>query len=247
MSEKGRFWQLDLLRGVAVFGMIIFHAFFILDFYGVVESNMGAGPWHAFGQVIRYTFLGLVGVGMVISYRRFLKMGSRWGAIRWQWRRAVMVFAAGMLVSLITSVFLPEYYVKFGILHLIGVSIFVLSFLMWNRWVVLVAGVAAFWWGYFQDDGGVFLFVKNWNLRSVDYFPLFPWMGVVALGIFLGEVFYGRIKLAVFDGLRKCFLLRFMVFWGRHALVVYLLHVPILMALFLGFGIIHLTKLKLAI
>lgn len=242
-----RFAELDILRGLAVIGMIIFHAFFILDFYGVMESAMFSGWWHVFGQVVRYLFLGLVGVGMVISYRGVLAKGwSKWQAVRWQWRRAIMVFASGMLVSLATVMFLPEAYVRFGILHLIGFSIFVLSFLMWNRWLALGVGIFSLWAGYFGGELGDRVFsgagLAGVEARAIDYFPVFPWIGVVALGVLLGYFFYpgGQSKFH-FDFANP--LLKPVLFLGRHSLLVYLLHVPILVALFVLLRIMSVAQM----
>lgn len=243
-----RFAELDVLRGLAVIGMIVFHAFFILDFYGVRESDLRSGIWHGFGQVVRYLFLGLVGIGMAISYKRFLAGGvgrsglwRKWQGMRWQWRRAILVFASGMLVSLATVIFLPEAYVRFGILHLIGLGIFVLSFLMWNRWLVLVFAIFSFWLGYFGNLESLdFLRVDSY--RAIDYFPVFPWIGVVALGIFLGYFLYpnGQSKFH-FDFANPLF--KPVLFLGRHSLLVYLLHVPILVALFVLLRIMSLAQL----
>jgi uncharacterized membrane protein len=72
---------------------------------------------------------------------------------------------------------------------------------------------------------------------SVDYTPLFPWFGVVLAGMGIGEFLYG-------EGVRHFpaprfpeFLVRPLSFLGRHSLVIYLVHQPvILLVLYLATG-----------
>lgn len=275
-----RFLELDLLRGVAVVGMIVFHFFFILDFYGVKESAMREGGWEVLGQFVRFTFLGLVGVGMVISYGRVVA-GGRWLAISRQWKRGTVILIAALVVSLATYLFLGEkFYVRFGILHLIAVSIFFWSFFVEWKWAVLVLSLVSFWaggWSFGKGFGvilnsgagggfgfgagfgagggfGEWLGSFSYFLRAgagfgaqgvsaaqaIDYFPLFPWMGIVGVGIFIGHLYvdgrwFKRAHAVVGVGGFPGRVLRWFVGFvgvlqvvGRYSLAIYLLHVPLI-------------------
>ena len=66
---------------------------------------------------------------------------------------------------------------------------------------------------------------------SVDYEPLFPWMGCVLIGMGLGEYLYH-------DGLRQFvvpdipgIIVQPLAFLGRHSLLIYLIHQPIIILL----------------
>src|SRR3989338_3496258 len=100
-SNQRRFLELDFLRSLAVIGMIVFHFFFILDFYRIYANDMFSGWWHVLGQFVRFTFLILVGICMTISYQR---SHSRWRQIR---RGSIVLFFA-MIVTLATRIFVPE-------------------------------------------------------------------------------------------------------------------------------------------
>ena len=65
---------------------------------------------------------------------------------------------------------------------------------------------------------------------SVDYTPVFPWLGVVLIGMALGDVLYP-------NGVRSFTLPRLpenvlapLVFMGRHSLLIYLVHQPLILA-----------------
>jgi uncharacterized membrane protein len=57
-----------------------------------------------------------------------------------------------------------------------------------------------------------------------DYVPLFPWFGVVLLGIFLG-----RLIIAHPVWLSRYHVMRPLALAGRHSLAIYLLHQPVLL------------------
>jgi uncharacterized membrane protein len=58
-----------------------------------------------------------------------------------------------------------------------------------------------------------------------DYVPLFPWTGVLLLGIALGHALV-KNRFAVLEPLARA--PRMLRFLGRHSLAVYLLHQPLL-------------------
>lgn len=224
---KKRFLELDFLRGLAVLGMIVFHFFFILDFYQIYSSEMFSGWWHVLGQFVRFTFLILVGIGMVISFER---SHSLWRQVK----RGIIVLFFAMIVTLATWFFVPDQYVRFGILHLIGTSIIILSLIVKWHFIALLLAIFAMSLGYYVRDG-IFILFQNSSIQTIDYFPIFPWIGVVAFGIFLGHNFYTKeIARPNFGFLQKVPLM----FLGRHSLLIYMLHVPIILALLFGSGVL---------
>jgi uncharacterized membrane protein len=73
-----------------------------------------------------------------------------------------------------------------------------------------------------------------------DYVPVFPWIGVVLLGIYAGRFIFmqnrpDRLSLAP-SGKLAGFFVRFPAWLGRHSLLIYLLHQPILL------GILYLAR-----
>ncbi len=77
--------------------------------------------------------------------------------------------------------------------------------------------------------GGLFLPFGFLGAPSVDYFPLFPWISVVAGGVLLSDFVAGVASR--FEGVR------WVNFLGRNSLWVYMMHVPLI------WGVILLTKM----
>jgi uncharacterized membrane protein len=66
----------------------------------------------------------------------------------------------------------------------------------------------------------------------VDYYPLTPWFGVALLGVFAGYTLYphGQPRFTWPD-LSSVSIVRGLRFLGRHSLLIYLCHQPILFGL----------------
>ena len=60
---------------------------------------------------------------------------------------------------------------------------------------------------------------------STDYFPLFPWLFLYLCGFFAGRIFLER---GLMSGRAFRFRIGFPAFMGRHSLLIYLLHQPVL-------------------
>ncbi|MDA1060294.1 MAG: heparan-alpha-glucosaminide N-acetyltransferase [bacterium] len=227
-NKKNRFRELDLLRGFAVLAMIVFHAFFLLDYYGEYSFEMFSGWWHVLGQFVRFSFLGLVGISMVISYQ---KSHSR---VRQLYRGfKVLIFA--MLVSFVTYFAVGEEFIRFGILHLIAFSIIVLSFIVDRKYISLLIGILLIYLPFLNENINSLLFI-DFGKYGIDYFPIFPWMGIVAFGIFLGHFLYPKG-----EALFKIDLPQKMLglYWfGKKALWIYMVHVPIIIGVFWAIGLL---------
>ena len=78
MSIRGldqRFWEVDMLRGIAVLMMITFHLLFDLNYLGIVSFNIQGGPLWFFGRLTAFIFIFLVGASLKLSYMRTVLIG----------------------------------------------------------------------------------------------------------------------------------------------------------------------------
>ncbi len=213
--------EIDALRGLAVLCMIFFHGFLDASFLGLLTFHAFVWPWILAVRAVQILFLILVGVSVFLSSRPFED----------QCVRGVKIFGAGLLVSLATYWFFPSDYVRFGVLHCIGVAIpLVALFKTRPRGAVLgVVGVLMATSFLQSSSYGAFWSIPFGlppaDFRTLDYFPLFPWLSVPLLGLFVASRVYpqrqptGLAVLAQVPGIG---------FLGRHALAIYLLHQPIL-------------------
>lgn len=232
-----RYTELDIIRSLAVIGMVVYHGAYDLQIFQGLDIDVTTGLWKVFERVVAITFLLLVGISFAISWNRTPAEKRRFKFIK----RGLIVIGCGMLVSIGTYVIDPATYVRFGVLHLIGVSILLLPlFARLKEKTLMIALpliVAHAWVPLLRVPSEWFLplGLMPANFKTVDYFPLIPWFGVVLIGFVLGQFFYvdhlhWRSKLPHLKTESKT-LESSLTFPGRYALIIYLLHQPILMAI----------------
>lgn len=231
---KSRIWELDALRGVCVLGMIAVHFVYDLtELYGIVSWQYPG--WFAFvkdwGGVL---FLLISGICATLGSRSV--------------RRGLIVFACGMLCTAVTAGMAllglsgKSIVIYFGVLHCLGVCM-----LLWAALrrlptpvlggagaVMVVCGLllrgCAFSFPYLMPLG----FVPE-GFASSDYFPLLPNLGFFLLGTVLGRTLY-REKKTRFPSVRQSSpAVKFLTAVGKYSLQIYLLHQPILAAVFAVF------------
>jgi uncharacterized membrane protein len=221
-DQPKRILELDVLRGLAIVGMIIYHIGFSLDFYGIQEIAVREGGWAVLRRSVQFSFLGLVGILLFISKK----------TPKQQTKRAFIVFVCALIITQVTWIVIPDFYVRFGILHLIATSIVMMSFFSQRPYYALAIGCMSLILGTYikLPAAGA----------SIDYFPIFPWLGVVAFGVFIGNMLYKKRTPLV--RLKKNILTTPLSFLGRHSLIVYMVHVPMIIAALVIIGILPLER-----
>jgi uncharacterized membrane protein len=236
-TRAARFWEIDVLRGMAILWMIAFHCTWDLILYGWIRVNMSRGPWPWFSRIIATTFLTLAGISLVISDSR---TGGRQGGFRKYLLRGLKIFGFGLVISGVTYLMFGDDFVVFGILHLIGFSIAAAyPFLPYRRrWIGLSLGIALLIVGSYLNRQTVLhpwfipLGVNERGRAMLDWYPILPWFGMLLIGIWIGHALYrgGQRRFALPDGSHLP-VIRQLAFLGRHALFIYLVHQPLLVGI----------------
>ena len=231
-AGRRRYQIVDLMRGVAIALMIAYHFSFDLNYYGFIEQDFYEGRfWIGFRVIIVSLFLGLVGVSLVLAHARGFRP-------RPYFRRLGILVACAALVSLGSWLMFPKSMIFFGILHFIAVaSVLGLLFLRLH-WLNLLLGAAlvaigiSFAHPRFDQPGWQWLGLVTRKPVTEDYVPLLPWFGVVLIGIFLGRVLFLRPGVSWLADWRSAHpLARLGSLAGRHSLLIYMVHQPILLGL----------------
>lgn len=240
-----RFAEVDLLRTTAITLMIVYHAAFDLSWFYGWDIDVLNGGWKWLAHVTASLFLVLVGVSAVLLRKNMQAKGADAASIRLRFvQRGLWVLTCGMLVSLATVAVDPATFVRFGILHLIGVSLLVLPFVLrlgvWNLLLALPLLASYMLTAVPHDASPLFIPFGFFpaSFATVDYYPLLPWFGMVLAGAGLGHLFYARTTpLSHPDSpVRR----RIDAFgasasggWftapGRHSLLLYMVHQPLLL------------------
>lgn len=223
--EKIRFFEIDFFRGLAVIMMIIYHFIFDLNYFEFIKVNMYSGFLGIFQKVIAISFIFLVGISLSISYKNKSKKDIT--------KSGLKIFSFGLILTVLTLIFVRNQVIYFGILHFIGLSIIISILFIRFFKLNLILGIISIIIGYLIKNISIntnlliFLGLKSRNFSTLDYFPLFPWFGLILIGIFIGKLIYkNRTKSVINEPKIKLF--KFLEFLGRKSLFIYLIHQPIL-------------------
>ncbi len=243
-----RLWEIDALRGVAVVLMVFYHFMWDLYYFNIAAVNVFAEPWQLFARSIGTLFLLILGVSVTLRAAR-MHASPAASAGRRFWRdsliRAGVLYGLGMLITLGTYLFIGDAYVRFGILHLLGLSMILATpFVYVAPWVSLLVGALAMGLGVYlntlviSSPWLVWLGVLQAGITMVDYYPLLPWLGIALWGVALGLWIYPqgqrRFPLPDWSSFVPVTSLRWV---GRHSLIIYMLHQPVLMGLLYALGL----------
>ena len=238
-----RIHLMDELRGFAVFCMVFYHGFYTLAFlmgqsWGewLYRFFMPAEPWFA------GLFIFIAGISSNLTHSNLV--------------RGVKLLGVALLVTLATAIAVPEELIVFGILHFLSVCMIAFGLLQLLRrrlgrteelpfrlWPVVVCAVLFIVTrylasGYLQIPFVLRVFLPSgwyqaWlaplglpgpGFSSADYFPLLPWCCVFAAGTVVGRL----AKAGKFPAWTYPSRVPFFSFLGRHALLIYVLHQPVI-------------------
>lgn len=240
---------MDLIRGWTLLSMVCYHLVWDLVYlFGFEWKWYLSKTGFLWQQSICWTFIFLSGFCLPLG-----KSGNR---------RGWTVFACGVLVSGITILAMPENRVVFGVLTLIGSCMLLLrssehllerippniGFVAGWMMFFLTKNISEGYLGFgekillvlpkswYRNLMTAYLGLPNRGFYSTDYFPLFPWIFLFAAGYFFCLLLRRR-------GIRwelRAVRLPFVEWMGRHSLIIYLLHQPILYGILLvGFSLLR--------
>jgi uncharacterized membrane protein len=231
MSEAhpARLIPLDTARTLALAAMVIFHFTFDLALFGHIPGETMFQPfWHYFARLIAGSFLFLAGVSLWLAHGQ----GIRWPAFG---KRFAKVAAAAVLVTVMSIWFVPGGTIWFGILHAIAAMSLVGLLFLRLPWPVTLAVAGVFFaaaWGprspVFNPLWLVWTGLAETRPNMGDYVPLIPWAAPALAGI----AFAKALRVEAWDRTTPSRAVENLTFPGRHSLVIYLIHQPILIGLF---------------
>lgn len=216
----------DALRALALVAMIAYHFVFDLRYFGAIDADFEHDRlWLTLRALILSSFLLLAGVSLVLADR------ARASRARF-WRHVAMIAACALLVSAGSYAMLPRSYIWFGVLHAIALTLVLARPLAPYPFAALVLGIAIIAAGVtlahpaFDHRTLGWLGFMTAKPRTEDYVPLFPWAGVVLVGIAAGHALM-RSNFALLRPLAR--MPRWFLVPGRHTLFVYMVHQPLLL------------------
>jgi len=237
-ANSGRFIEIDVLRGLAIILMIFLHIIWDLDYFGLFPINTQI---YQFQKIVPTIFFILLGVCLVVSKNKKITQTS-FDEITYNkhlFLRGLKIFGLGMIITLVTMIFIPDKPIFFGVLHCIGFSIILsIPFMKFKYYNLLFASLVIligflFSQNSIEDPTLIHLVVglqpTNIAQYTIDYFPLFPWFGACLFGIVLGKLLYKdnerRFRIPDISKYKPVTMFSWL---GKHSLTIYLLHQPII-------------------
>jgi uncharacterized membrane protein len=231
-----RWGVINVAHGAAIAAMIVYHFSWDLSFLQLIGTNILQVPaWRWFARGIAGSFLALAGFGLALAhvqgFRRvpFLK-------------RLMKVGGAALAVTLVTYFAFPESYIFFGILHCIAVSsVLALPFLRLNPALTFVVAVFCLIAPWLFTSPALDVPWLDWlglgasDPVTNDYVPIFPWFGLVLIGVAAGKLLLAqRETLGLARWRAENPFSKILVWAGRKSLPIYLTHQIILLGLLYG-------------
>ncbi len=232
-----RLHYLDVTRGLAIILMIIYHFSFDLDNFNYIQIDMDHSIfWKSFRAIIVTLFLTTMGISLALTHSQSGK-DICWSCLK---KRTLFLGVASVLVSVGSYIQFPETWIYFGILHFILFASWLGLLFIGKPWLSLITAIAIL-------IGSTFGWLHTHALFELVHLPLhlpvrytedmvniFPWFAPVLMGIFIVAKDWHLLP-----RLKPSFFSRKLSFMGRHSLIVYLIHQPILFGATLLFYKLH--------
>ncbi|MBO5221924.1 MAG: DUF1624 domain-containing protein [Clostridia bacterium] len=235
--KKKRYTVPDLLRGIAVLSMIVYHVLWDLVYIFDVPF-----PW--------FRSEGATVVQLGIRWAFLLISGFCWSFGKRALKRGAFVLLCSAVISGVTAIVTPKSLILFGVLTLIGLGmILTVPLHRWTKRVPPLLGLAVctllfiltanirrgaidiFGYPLVQLPTGLYanyftacLGFPPTGFHSSDYVPLIPWIFLYWIGYYLYRIME---RYNLLNHL-SCISQKHLEWIGRHALIIYMVHQPLI-------------------
>ncbi|MDS0524543.1 DUF1624 domain-containing protein [Clostridium sp. SHJSY1] len=233
---------IDEFRGAAIILMITYHFFYQGVLWGTLDSKLLDNQIiEAVRLSSEVLFISIAGISSSFSKNNY--------------KRGLICLYCGILITFTTYFFIPDELISFGILHFLGISMilyelfknklkkikplngivislmfFTLTYLIFYKEVYLNDLLSVYWINYLRNNGYLNIIGLTSNtFISSDYFPMIPWIFLFFTGVFAGKIIKSVYKIK--ENLTTK--LNILAYLGRHSLMIYMTHIPIIIGIVL--------------
>ena len=210
--------ELDSLRATALVMMLVLNFVTDLNHFGIMNTETG-DQWWWIARIAASLFVGISGVSYFLAHRLEYDFTKTSG------RTKRLIFWA-FVITIITYIFEPSAYVRFGVLHLLALASIVAFPVARKPEFALGIGLILLIIPLSSNSNLVWLGLRETGFLAVDYFPLNPWLGIFFIGLALASRIYPEGK-----PLTEIQWPERWLWFGRNTLTIYVIHQPILIGL----------------
>ncbi len=236
--KKKRILWLDYLRAVGILFVMWYHLIYDINaFYGSCDWIYSMGM-NVFRDCMVAMLVLISGISCHFS-RNNLKRGA-------------ICFCFAMILTLVTYIMDPTLYIRFGVLHMFGLSMIAYGLLspylrVKRQWLAAIFCFLGFLLTFMLSNEAIglyrlplvrmpqFLYQTKYlfwlglpevAFTSADYYPLLPWTLLFFVGGFLGDYVKKYCRCEKMPEIKT------LSFIGKNTMILYLVHQPLYYGIF---------------
>lgn len=190
-----RIYLIDNIRSIAFILMIIQHIFYFYDVNNAFLTNISSNPLiELSGTVSRTLFIFLTGFSLASSYSKEKYKNTKTFLYQ-KLKRSLLILIHAFIITFVSYIFYPKYYVRFGVLHFIGLSTLLLSIITPYKTLYPIILLLSL---YIKLNINKIphintiidtIFGTNIYFNMMDYFPLIKNIPLLLLGMTASTIF----------------------------------------------------------
>jgi len=185
-----RVYLLDNLRGLAFLFMVFQHIFYFYDLSNNYQTQTAQNIFIEYSGIIARTlFILLAGYSVYMAYNKDLNNNDLNNKDKTHYiikriKRSLEICVHAAIISGITYVLYPEFFIRFGILHFIALGTFIISLLAPYKILSLLFLLCTIIFKYPKINTVIDVIIgTSTKYNMMDYFPLNKWLPVLTLGL----------------------------------------------------------------
>ena len=228
-----RYESIDILKGVAVIFMLIFHIFYFPNQYGYKEFNYDTTTLNLMARIAQIIFITGVGINIYLSYENSKNKEEFYEK---QLKRIFKLLSLAIFITLFSYYIFGDKFVKFGILHFMAIASLILMLFVDNQKVLIgIIFIALILKVLIKQDPNMFLFVPKKlafisglysRYSAVDHFSIIQWISYVCAGLLIAK--YASKKEInppqIYKKLKETKIVKCVQWCGKKSLEIYIIH-----------------------
>ena len=210
-----RIEEIDSLRAIALVMMLVSNFVTDLNYFGLMDVEKG-DQWWWLARATAFLFVSISGISYFLAHQKKYDFMDTFE------RTKRLVFWAFM-ITMVTYIFAPAAYVRFGVLHLLALASIIAFPFARKPGIAFGIGIVLLLIPLSTNTNFVWFGLQETGTFAVDYFPLNPWLGIFFLSLAFSSIIYPESKPILQINWPEKWL-----WFGRNTLIIYVIHQPIL-------------------